>query len=506
MVSFKSQKREKEKKAKKEDTPKQTALWTPQIGPQFNAIMADWCPCIFYGGGKFSGKSDFLLGDYLQDLATYREHWQGIIFRRSLTEFTELKLRSSELFPKIGGVWHEQKSEWRFPTFGTKDSIPILRFRYLERLDDISQYEGHSYPWVGVDELGDWEDQNAFFRLFTMNRYGRFHIPNKRIRATGNPGGVGHQWIKEYFIDPAPMGSKILFDDKLKTNYMFIFGTCQDNKIGMQNDPGYWDRMNRAGSEEFVRGIKYGDWNAIAGAFFAFRQHHIVPPFKLPNHWMKFMAMDYGTCGEADPFSIGWWAISDGITDDNNESEFKRGDMIRYREWYGKGLPKMTVWEIAEGVKKYEQPGEKLAYRVAGGDIMQKRGTGPSVFEIFRDEGLFFQKADMRRDAGWQMLRGKLRGKGDNRPSLYVFSTCTDSINVIPTVQHSKKDPNDLQESNDHIPEEWRYAVTSRPWIMDGAPKPESKMVSNRNIKETPMTLLAKLIRQGSKKLQNTRR
>lgn len=475
--SWAKRKRDKEAREAAAKAPRiERALWCPQKGPQFNAIMATWCPCIFYGGGKFSGKSDFLLGDYLQDLSTYKEHWQGIIFRRSLTEFTELKLRSAELFPKIGGVWHEQKSEWRFPNFGDKDRHAILRFRYLERLDDISQYEGQSYPWIGVDELGDWEEPSAFFRLFTFNRYGRANIPTKRIRATGNPGGVGHGWIKEYFIDPAPNGSKILFDEKLKSKYMFIFGTCQDNVIGMQNDPGYWDRMNRAGSDEFVRGIKYGDWNAIAGAFFNFRQHHIVEPFKIPNHWTKFMSMDYGTCGEADPFSIGWWAISDGATQDGDiHPFFQKGDLVRYREWYGKGLPKMTVWEIAEGIKKYQIPGEKISYRVAGGDIMQKRGTGPSVFEIFNDEGLYFQKADMRRDAGWQIMRQHLRGKADNRPTMYFFSTCTDSIANIPTLQHSKKDPNDLQEVNDHIAEEIRYAVTSRPWVEE--PK-EKKPVS----------------------------
>lgn len=456
------------------------ALWTPQPGPQANAIAADWCPCIFYGGGKFSGKSDFILGDYLQDLETYREHWQGILFRRALTEFTELKLRANELFPKIGGRWQEQKSQWIFPDFGTKDQCATLRFRYLERLRDISLYEGHSYPWVGIDELGDWEDPKAFFRLFTINRYGRHPIPNKRIRATGNPGGRGHLWIKKYFVDPAPLGSKVLYDQELKSQYMFILGTYRDNVIGIQNDPEVPNRMNRAGSAALVKALKDGDFSVVAGQFFDFDQRHIVPPFPIPQHWTRFMSMDWGSCGEGDPFSIGWWAVSDGYVDPSGQTPYlKRGTLVRYREWYGKGLHRVTIKEVADGIKQREAGDPPIKLRKAGGDIKKKlEASGPSIFEMFSDEGIHFVRADMSRESGWLKVRAYLKCNEDDVPGLLVFSTCTNTCEIIPACQHSSVDPNDIEESNDDLPDEFRYGCMSRPWTTEAPP--EDKTLQER--------------------------
>lgn len=460
------------------------ALWTPQPGPQANAIAADWCPIIFYGGGKFSGKSDFLLGDYLQDLTTYREHWQGIIFRRALTEFTELKLRANELFPKIGGKWQEQKSQWIFPDFGTKDQYPTLRFRYLENLRDIRLYEGHSYPWIGVDELGDWEDQDAFFRLITCNRYGRYPIPNKRVRATGNPGGRGHLWIKKYFVDPAPMGSKLLWDSMLECNYMFILGTYRDNQIGMQNDPNYDKNLNRAGSKALVKALKEGDFNVVAGQFFEFDYRHVIQPFPIPPTWTRFLSMDWGACGEGDPFSIGWWALSDGTDADGTIPYFKRGTMIRYREWFGKGLKRVTVKEVADGIKERESREPKGCYiaRFAGGDIKKKLDqSGPSIFEKFADEGIDFLRADMNRAAGWLVMREYLRGEKQTIegeaveiPKVFVTANCIDSIEIIPTIQYNPKDANDIEEVNDDLPDEWRYAFMARTTVTDKPPQGKS--------------------------------
>lgn len=762
-----------------------SALWTPQPGPQSNAIAADWCPLIFYGGGKFSGKSDFLLGDYLQDLETYREHWQGIVFRRALTEFTELKLRASEIFPKIGGVWQEQKSQWIFPKYGTKDMVPTLRFRYLKDLREIRLYEGHcvavgtpirmgdgsykpieqvdkgeyvatlsgprrvlathprqsklcvraqvhgpgvsvseqqhpvdhkiltsagwvsyasalgidsteierryqascmlpsvevssrlhvsypqldgrnghkhtlshapgsnyarsdslrpiawpyrallrsdplpssapspqtqrcgwaqwvvdaasraltdlrvalgflcgyrplphsdgallpyqlgsdqdapplsayaeapspslytqdvrgstqectqycsekygyfhpysaqvlqateestyaacsmtpcgyvdvcditvedvnhyitssniinknSYPWIGVDELGDWEDPTAFFRLFTFNRYGRHPIPNKRIRATGNPGGRGHQWIKKYFVDPAPQGSKLLWDKELECHYMFILGTYRDNKIGMMNDPGYDKRMNRAGSPALVKALKEGDFSVVAGAYFPeFDYRNIIHPFPIPQHWMKYTSMDWGSCGEGDPFSIGWWAVSDGTDMQGSIPYLRRGTKVRYREWYGKGLPRVTAAFVANGIKEREAPGEKITFRAVGGDIKRKADeSGPSIKEMMGEHGIYFHTADMNRVAGWLKMRGDIKGNETDDPDYRfpltrVFSTCTDSIEIIPAVQHSVLDPNDIEESQDDLPDEWRYAHMTRPYATDAPPVPKTQ-------------------------------
>ena len=182
------------------------------------------------------------------------------------------------------------------------------------------------------------------------------------------------------------------------------------------------------------------------------------------------MSMDWGACGEGDPFSIGWWAVSDGTDEDGTIPYFRRGTRIRYREWYGAGLDKVDIDQVSDGIKEREQKDPKITYRVAGGDIKKKlEAKGPSIFEMFADNGIHFVRADMSRVAGWLKLRRDLRGK-DEIPDVYMFDTCHDSIEIMPAVQHSKQDANDIEASNDHIPDEWRYAAMARPWATTKPP------------------------------------
>lgn len=114
-------------------------VWGPQPGPQTAAYYADWCPEVLFGGAKYGGKTDFLLGDYLSDVEEYHKHWQGILIRQSLPEFEEIVRRSHELYPKAGGEYAIQAKTWRFANGAT------LKLRYLERAQDFYKYNGHSY-------------------------------------------------------------------------------------------------------------------------------------------------------------------------------------------------------------------------------------------------------------------------------------------------------------------------------------------------------------------------
>jgi len=98
-------------KVRPEESPTGVA-WSPQPGPQTDAITADWCPELFYGGAAGGGKSDFLLGDFLQDVPTYGQYWQGVVFRRTYNELEDLLRRAREIFPISGGSWHEQAKTW----------------------------------------------------------------------------------------------------------------------------------------------------------------------------------------------------------------------------------------------------------------------------------------------------------------------------------------------------------------------------------------------------------
>jgi hypothetical protein len=431
--------------------------WEPQPGPQLAAIMADWCPELFFGGARGGGKSEFLLGDYLQGVPEYGPNWQGILVRRSFPELQEVVKRSYGIYSLVGAEWKEGAKEWRFPNGA------CLKMRFLENFADTMHYQGHEYQWIGNDELPQWAQPDSYSALNACLRCSKAEVKKKRRRSTGNPGGPGHQWVKNRFIDPAPGGYTPIIDPETKETRMFIPSKVQDNRILLDRDPGYLLRLKGSGSAELVRAWLEGDWNVVQGAYFDNFSRCIIKPCRLEPHLMRFRSYDHG---HARPFSVGWWAVADG-----EQHPFAAGDLIRYREWYGMkpGEPniglRLTIDEIAAGITERSR-GEEYAYSVADPSIFAEDG-GPSISEMFRKNGILFRAADNKRIPGWEQIRYRLAGRESN-PGVWCFDTCTDSIRTIPALQHDIHKPEDLNtESEDHPIDEWRYGVTSRPWVSE---------------------------------------
>lgn len=436
-------------------------MWTPQGGVQTAAILTgQFIDELLYGGARGGGKSDFLLGDFGQDVGKgHNAEWRGILFRRSYPELEELVRRSREIYPRWfpGAEYKEQIKTWNFPDGAT------LRLRFLEREADADLYQGHSYTWIGWDELSNWPNLAAYRKLKATLRSAA-KIDCKRIRASANPGGPSHAEIKEYFaIDRHPHGSEVIADPEGITR-MFIRARVQDNAILMDADPHYVARLKGTGSAELVRAWLEGDWDAVLGAYFdCWRaDKHVIAPFSVPSHWLKFRSFDWGS---ARPFSVGWWTVA------SEEREgIPQGALVRYREWYGAAEPnvglRLTVEEVAAGI--VERSHEDVAYSVADPAIFASDG-GPSMAERFLKSGVLFKPADNKRIptlghvGGWDQMRQRM--VGEDLPMIYCFDTCRDSIRTIPSLQHDTARPEDLDSSGeDHAADEWRYACMSRPY------------------------------------------
>lgn len=458
--------------------------WRAQRGPQLEAIRKHWVGEMFFGGAVGGGKSDFLLGDFGQDVPTYGKAWQGILFRKSYPQLEELIARSKEIYPSWFGMkaesWSATHKQWNFPNGA------VLKMRHAETDDSYIEYQGHQYTWIGFDELPHWSSP-YFYRQLKVRLRSAHEIPNKRIRATGNPGGAGHGWIKQYFgIDRYPLGGELLPPEiEGGASRMFIASKVTDNKILLANDPGYIVRLKDLGSEELVRAYLEGDWNVVAGAFYPEFSpgRHVVRPFEIPAGWVRFRAMDWGS---ARPFCVLWFAVSDGSV-----YPFPRGALIAYREWYGQkpgeinvGL-KMTAEEVAEGIKERED--EPLDMSVIDPSAYKEDG-GPSIASRMAARKVYFQKADNARKPGWDAVRQRLKGIDDyddflnesvRRPMLYFFTTCTETIRTLPALQHDTgKAAGAIEDvdtdGEDHAGDTVRYACMARPWVRPGVPSQAS--------------------------------
>jgi len=445
-------------------------IWEPQPGPQSLAAAAQFVGELMFGGARGGGKSDFLLGDFMQDI-DLGPIWRGIIFRRSYPELEELITRAKEIYGPLGAVWKVADKTFVFPSGAT------LKMRHVDSESDCDKYQGHQYTWIGWDELTNWPNLNSYKKMKACLRSAH-GVPFKRIRCSANPGGVGHHAVKAYFVDPAPTGMELIQnidEDGTITTKMFIPSKVYDNKKLLENDPGYIARLRELGSPELVRAWLEGDWSVITGAYFPefSVQRHVLAPFKIPAHWLRFRSMDWGS---ATPFCVLWFAVcSDGYQVENGPY-IPQGALVVYRELYGwNGTPNVGLrWSanrVAQEIKRAEK-GDKVTYGVLDPSAFSNH-SGPSYAERMAVEQVMFRKADNNRTGGWDITRDRLCGidgdpevnNGVGTPMLYFFSVCVHTIRTLPALQHDLNDPEDCDtDGEDHAPDTLRYGLMSRPW------------------------------------------
>lgn len=128
-----------------------------------------------------------LLMDFAADVNKgYGKAWRGILFRREYKDLDDVAKKIEEWFPKIFEGFRFLKSKAEYMAIW-KDGESLL-LRVGEGVDDYDNYHGHEYPWIGFEELTQWEDDKLYRKMFSCNRTG---VPGIkcRIRATTNPFG-----------------------------------------------------------------------------------------------------------------------------------------------------------------------------------------------------------------------------------------------------------------------------------------------------------------------------
>ena len=451
-------------------------MWTPQRGPQLAALEADFADELFFGGERGGGKSDFQLGYQEDGAIRHGSAWRGIMFRKTYPELEELQARALEIFPASGGVFRTQQSkDFAFSNCWYWPSGASVKMRYIEAEKDYGRYHGHQYTGISFDEVTEYAEPSGLLRMLsTLRSANGVHCT---VRLTGNPGGVGHAWVKSRYIDIGP--PRTPFEDA-ESGFirLFIPSKLTDNAILLKADPDYRQRIMAAtyGNEALRKAWLEGDWNIVAGAFFnCWGPQHVISPFEIPADWTRFMSGDWGS---AKPFSFDWWAVS-RETLERPEGLIPRGAIVCYRQWYGCADPakqpnaglKLPAEDVGKELARLSGT-ETFAYRVLDPAAFAEDG-GPSIAErIFRGSGskVSFRRADNARVArlgamgGWDQMRSRLLGQ-DGRPMIYFFDTCRDSIRTIPALQH---DPHRIEDVNtdmeDHAGDSVRYACMSRPF------------------------------------------
>jgi len=431
-----------------------------------------------FAGTRGPGKTDSMLMSFAQYCGLgYGDYWRGVIFRRNYKHLDDIISKSKRWFNRSAQAPRflagSSQLKWVWPT-GEE-----LLLRAFEDQEDYWSYHGHEYPFIGWEELTSWPSIDCYESMKSCNRssfQGTERLPHlpRLIRSSTNPFGVGHNWVKTYFIDPAPYGNVIV--DPSGNKRVCLFGSVKENPyLGEE----YIKTLESITDINKRKAWLEGSWDITSGGMFddLWRsEKHVVKPFAIPYSWRITRSFDWGS---SKPFSCGWWAVSDGTEAtmrDGTKKIFPRKTMFRIAEWYGctdkpnEGL-RMPARVVAQGILIRERQ-MGIENRCQGGpadSAIYAVTDEESIGQNMEKEGVFWTPADKRpgsRKNGWELIRDRLNSviseDQNEKPGMYIFDTCRDFIRTMPHIGRDKKDQDDVDtEAEDHIADEVRYMVLS---------------------------------------------
>lgn len=438
---------------------------------------------ILYGGAAGGGKSHLMRVSAIAWCIAI-SGLQVYLFRRTYPDLWKNHMEGPGAFPALLADW-VQTGMVKINTgvnqikFWNGSKIHLCHCQYQK---DVINYQGAEIHVLMIDELTHWE-ANMYRFLRGRLRLGGLPLPPHlkdtfpRVLCGANPGGIGHNWVKLDFVDsqaPMAMTKQPATEGGLVRQY--IPARLQDNSTLMENDPNYAERLAGLGNPALVRAMLLGDWNIVSGGMFDDlwdEECHALVPFEIPKSWRIDRTFDWGS---SKPFSVGWWAESDGTEvelADGRKRTFPKGTLIRIAEWYGwngkanEGL-KMSDSGVASGIYRMEEqlgirprvhagPADSSIFDETNGDSPAK------VHERHRVTWTKSDKSPGSRKRGWQLMRGRLQAALKSpmeEPGLFVFNTCRQFIRTVPTVPRSTIDPDDVDtHAEDHVCDETRYRV-----------------------------------------------
>lgn len=421
-----------------------------------------------YGGAMGGGKSYWLRWKLVKFLVKWaKDGHTGVEVGLFCEDYPALKDRQiskiAKEFPSWLGTFHaDHKEHGKCYILSPDYGAGIIKFR---NLDDPSKYQSAEFAAIAVDEL-------------TKNVYETFEDLRNRLRWTGiddvhfiagtNPGGIGHAWVKQYFLD-----RDFPEEESEAKEFGYVQALAQDNPHLSETYIAQLESL----SPEKRRAFLEGDWDIFKGQYFTEwrKDIHVCEPFEIPTDWKLVLWGDYGY---SKPSAVYWVAVS------------PEGKLYMYRELYSVGFTyKALTEEIIEMTPENEL--FRLHYAVFDPAIWQKKGENDQGIsgaermksrwrELMKERNrtrpidlpplpqeLTLKRGNNERVLGWNMLREYLKPYVEEdivTAKLQVFPQCKDYIRTLPALVYDKNKVEDVDtDGEDHGPDASRYGVMDRP-------------------------------------------
>ncbi len=426
---------------------------------------------ILYGGAAGGGKSHGIRAAHLY-FACQIPGLTSIIFRKTYPELVANHLQGEGGFPSLlatlvkSGHARIVKGEIRL----WNRSRIILS--HLQHEKDKYAWQGAEIHLLSFDELTHFSEETYVY-LRGRCRLGGLKIPPQfegmfpRIINGTNPGGIGHVWVKRTFVANGEYNIVKCSDEEGGMTRVFIPALLADNRVLMENDPSYKQKLMGLKNPLLVRAMMQGDWDIVAGSMFGDewdKDRHTCEPFPIPDDWPLWRG---GDDGFSAPASVHWF------TEDPKTK---------------------TIYVIDELYRKKMRP-DDMAKRVLARDhsILLIRQDGTEYHNTKNLRGIYdssgFADTGTQNEipravamnnmgCGWEPcqkwpgsrvarvmhfhhMMGKNELDREGMPRLRFFRRrCPNAIEFIPTLPIDKNDPEDVDtDAEDHAFDSVSYGL-----------------------------------------------
>lgn len=408
-------------------------------------IAADSHTYTLYGGAAGPGKSYWLRWYPVRKLIRWGIEYgltgiHGALFSKDYPTLKDRQLSKMEIeFPRwLGDIRSSQTDGLAFhlkPRYGGH----VLALR---NLDDPSKYLSSEFAVIALEELTE-NDVEVFQKIRGRLRW--TGIEDVRLIAATNPGGIGHAWVKQLWVDRDFTGefeSLAPYADQ----FAYVRALPSDNPYLAKS---YMDMLNSL-PEKLRKAYRDGNWDVFEGQYFPEwdKGQHVCKPFQIPATWLRYRAID--PSGRNGTTSCHWYAVNPD------------GKVFVYREYYATGR---DIDEHAQEIDRLSRDkdgvDEGYQYTVIDTAAFAKAGYSETTAEIFERNGVTgLIPAAKERVVGWNSVHTYLRWDISTPPQLQIFDTCVNMIRTIPLLIHDEHHPEDVDSrGEDHAADELRYLL-----------------------------------------------
>lgn len=225
-------------------------------------------------------------------------NYDALLLRRTMRDLAQpgaLMTRSHEWLAETDAEWDGVNYRWHFPSGAT------LTFGSLDNENDKYKYQGAQYAFVGFDEVTQFTQTQYTYLFSRLRKLDGSPIPT-RMRAASNPGGVGHDWVRQHFLIAGPQNGVV-----------FVPAKMDDNRFIDKAD--YLRQLNRMDPTTRAQ-LLHGDWR-------------VRPPGdRFKREWFQIIQQAPAGCER-----VRFWDLAATIS---NTSAWTAGALLGYQagRWY----------------------------------------------------------------------------------------------------------------------------------------------------------------------------